>query len=57
VQNTNPVKKKKLSLQAASGLLKRECSLCGMNCLNRANVGAGTTIGADIGVYLIDIAF
>jgi len=51
------LKKKKLSLQAASGLLKGECGLCGMNCLNRANVGAGTTIGADIWVYLIDIAF
>ena len=29
--------------------------VCGMNCLNRANVGAGTTIGTYIRVNLIDI--
>jgi hypothetical protein len=34
-----------------------ESSLCGMDCLNRANVGAGTAIGTDISVYLIDITF
>jgi hypothetical protein len=28
-----------------------------MNCLNGANVGAGTTIGTDIRIYLIDITF
>lgn len=35
--------------------LKRECGLCRMNCLNRANVGAGTTIGTYIRVYLVDV--
>jgi len=29
--------------------------LCRMNCLDRANVGAGTTIGTNIRVDLIDI--
>ncbi len=35
--------------------LKKGMRLCRMNCLYRAHVGAGTTIGTYIRVNLIDI--